>query len=99
MRFRLSTAHPHPILAHMVQGPTLTDVRVRNTRDSHIIFEAVAQRILPLITRRLTNVERRDFIRPGSVFVWEERGPESGSSGVSRPASPLAPTLRMLTFA
>lgn len=68
----------------MMQGPTLTDVRVRNTRDSHVIFEAVARRVLPLITRRLTNVERRDFIRPGSVFVWEERGPESGSSGVRR---------------
>jgi len=64
-----------------MQGPTLTNVRVRNTRDSQIIFEAVAHEVLPLITRRLTGNERRDFIRPGSVFVWEERGPESGSSG------------------
>ncbi|KAF9653970.1 hypothetical protein BDM02DRAFT_1138394 [Thelephora ganbajun] len=64
-----------------MQGPTLTDIRVRNTSDSQIIFEAVARRVLPLITRRLTSIERRDFIQPGSVFVWEERGPESGSSG------------------
>jgi len=67
-----------------MQGPTLTDIRVRGTRDSHVIFEAVARKVLPLITKRLTSIERRDFIRPGSVFVWEERGPESGSSGVSR---------------
>jgi len=65
----------------MMQGPTLTDVLVRGTRDSQIIFEAVARGILPLITRRLAGNERRDFIRPGSVFVWEERGPEAGSSG------------------
>lgn len=77
-----NTPYPEPV--NMAQGPTLTDVRVRNTRDSHIIFGAVAQGALPLITRRLTNTERRDFIRPGSVFVWEERGPESGSSGVRR---------------
>ena len=83
-----------------MQGPTLTDARVRNTRDSHIIFEAVARRALPLITRRLTSSERRDFIRPGSVFVWEERGPESGSSGVSRRRLlPLASdTAYILTF-
>jgi hypothetical protein len=78
----LNTPYPEPV--DMAQGPTLTDVRVRNTRDSHVIFGAVAQGALPLITRRLTSTERRDFIRPGSVFVWEERGPESGSSGVRR---------------
>ena len=72
-----------------MQEPTLTDIRVRNTRDSHVIFEAVARKDLPLITKRLTSIERRDFIRPGSVFVWEERGPESGSSGVSRRGLPL----------
>ena len=76
-----------------MQGPTLTDIRVRNTRDSHIIFEAVARRVLPLITRRLTSIERRDSIRPGSVFVWEERGPESGSSGVSRRLRLVSDTL------
>jgi len=59
----------------------LTDVLVRSTSDSQVIFEAVAQKLLPLITKRLTPIERRDLIRPGSVFVWEERGPESGSSG------------------
>ena len=68
---------------HMMSRPTLTDVLVRSTSDSQIIFEAVAQKLLPLITKRLTPIERRDLIRPGSVFVWEERGPESGSSGVS----------------
>ena len=66
-----------------MQRPTLTDVLVRSTSDSQVIFEAVAQKLLPLITKRLTPIERRELIRPGSVFVWEERGPESGSSGVS----------------
>lgn len=92
---RISESHsplPHLILrtrTYLMQGPTLTDTRVRNTVDSHVIFEAVAQRVLPLITRRLTSIERREYIRPGSVFVWEERGPESGSSGVSRRGPPL----------
>ena len=85
----------HPKSRDRMQGPTLTDLRVRNTRDSHIIFEAVARRILPLITRRLTSIERRECIRPGSVFVWEERGPESGSSGVR--GRHWFPTPRILT--
>lgn len=67
----------------MTQRPTLSDVLVRSTGDGQIIFEAVARKFLPLITKRLTPMERRDLIRPGSVFVWEERGPESGLNGVS----------------
>jgi len=67
--------------AHTMQRPTLTNVCVRNTSDGQVIFEAVAKKILPLITKRLTPVERRELIRPGSVFVWEERGPDSRSSG------------------
>ena len=73
----------HSATAQMIQRPTLTDVLVRSTSDSHVIFQAVAQKLLPLITKRLTHEERRDLIRPGSVFVWEERGPESGSGEVS----------------
>ena len=66
-----------------MQEPTLTDVLVKSTSDGQVIFEAVARGMLPMITKRLTPIERRDLIRPGSVFVWEERGPECGSSGVS----------------
>ena len=75
--------------AHTMQRPTLTNVCVRNTSDGQVIFEAVANGDLPLITKRLTPVERRELIRPGSVFVWEERGPDSRSSGVSRRGLPL----------
>lgn len=76
-----------------MQGPTLANVLVRDSRDCHIIFEAVSRRVLPLITRRLTSIERRELIRPGSVFVWEERGPESGSSRVRRRPLPLVSDL------
>ena len=66
-----------------MEGPTLTGHRVRSGWDARLIFHAVAQQQLPLIVRRLTNEERRAYIRPGSVFVWEERGPTSQATGVS----------------
>lgn len=78
-----------------MQRPTLTDVLIRSTRDGQVIFEAVAQELLPLITKRLTSIERQELIRPGSVFVWEERGPESGTSGVSGRGH-WTPTCRLL---
>jgi len=62
--------------------PTLINTRVRSTRDARLIFHAVVNNELPLITRRLTSEERRTYIRSGSVFVWEERGLTSESTGV-----------------
>ncbi|KAL1746552.1 Gti1/Pac2 family-domain-containing protein [Schizophyllum fasciatum] len=54
------------------QPPTCTNLRVRTPEDARVIFHAVALNILPLVTRRLDNEERRS-IASGSVYVWEER--------------------------
>jgi len=63
-----------PVLPPMpVQRPTAEGIRVRTPADAHVIFHAVALRILPMITRRLDTEERR-AISSGCVFVWEERG-------------------------
>ncbi|KAL0576337.1 hypothetical protein V5O48_005635 [Marasmius crinis-equi] len=37
--------------------------------------------ILPMVTRRL-DTEERSLITPGSVYVWEERGPHAELTGV-----------------
>jgi len=66
-----------------MERPTLSGLWVRSTKDARLIFHAVAQEKLPLIVRRLTNDERRAYIRTGSVFVWEERGSTSKSTGGS----------------
>ena len=42
-----------------MQHPTLTNVRIRSTRDALQIFYAVARNILPMTTRRLDAEERR----------------------------------------
>ncbi|KAL1734789.1 Gti1/Pac2 family-domain-containing protein [Schizophyllum commune] len=54
------------------QPPTCMNLRVRTPEDARVIFHAVALNILPLVTRRLDNEERRS-IASGSVYVWEER--------------------------
>ncbi|KAI0692138.1 Gti1/Pac2 family-domain-containing protein [Cerioporus squamosus] len=46
-------------------------LHLRDARDAHVVFEAVRQGILPLITRRLTASEREQ-LASGNVFVWEE---------------------------
>ena len=56
----------------MPQRPTCTGIRVRSVHDAHIIFHGVMHRILPMVTRRLDTDERR-MVRPGNVYVWEER--------------------------
>ena len=61
-----------PPLRSAMQHPTLTNVRIRSTRDALQIFYAVARRVLPMITRRLDAEERRAIV-PGNVYVWEER--------------------------
>lgn len=59
----------------------MQNVRIRSTRDAHQIFLGVARNVLPLITRRLDAEERR-AIRPGNVYVWEERGNNSEATGL-----------------
>lgn len=62
--------------------PTLTliyAIDLRDARDAHIVFEAVRLNILPLVTRRLTTVEREQ-LTSGNVFVWEEAEHKQGNS-------------------
>ena len=54
----------------------------RSPQDAQVIFHAVAVGVLPMVTRRLDTEERR-AIMSGSVFVWEERGPNPEATGVS----------------
>ena len=65
-----------------MQRPTCTDVRVRSVSDALVIFYAVSIGVLPIVSRRLDSEERR-CIRSGSVYVWEERGPDAEATGVS----------------
>ena len=71
-----------------MQRPTCTDIRVRSVADALIIFYAVSKGTLPIVSRRLDSEERR-CIRSGSVYVWEERGPDAEATGVSLLSSPL----------
>jgi hypothetical protein len=73
-----------------MQRPTCTDIRIRSVADALIIFYAVSKGILPIVSRRLDSEERR-CIRSGSVYVWEERGPDAEATGVS-------PSVHTLTF-
>ena len=65
-----------------MQRPTCTEIRVRSVSDALVIFYAVSKGILPIVSRRLDSEERRS-IRSGSVYVWEERGPDAEATGVS----------------
>jgi hypothetical protein len=65
-----------------MQRPTCTEIRVRSVSDALVIFYAVSKGILPIVSRRLDSEERR-CIRSGSVYVWEERGPDAEATGVS----------------
>ncbi|KAI0764135.1 Gti1/Pac2 family-domain-containing protein [Irpex lacteus] len=55
----------------------LTIPDLRDARDAHIVFEAVRLNILPLITRRLTTLEREQLVS-GNVFVWQEAEHKQG---------------------
>jgi len=72
-----------------MQRPTCTDIRIRSVADALVVFFAVSKGILPIVSRRLDSEERR-CIRSGSVYVWEERGPDAEATGVS--PSVLTPT-------
>ncbi|KAI0001264.1 Gti1/Pac2 family-domain-containing protein [Russula compacta] len=64
-----------------MQRPTCTDIRVRSVSDALVIFYAVSIGVLPIVSRRLDSEERR-CIRSGSVYVWEERGPDAEATGL-----------------
>ncbi|KAF8070448.1 Gti1/Pac2 family-domain-containing protein [Lyophyllum atratum] len=64
-----------------MQRATCTGLRIRSPADARVIFHAVLLNILPMVTRRLDN-EERGLITPGSVYVWEERGPHAELTGV-----------------
>lgn len=66
-----------------MQRTTCTDIRIRSPADARVIFHAVLLNLLPMVTRRL-DAEERALISPGSVYVWEERGPHGDLTGVSR---------------
>lgn len=46
---------------------------VQTPRDAYLLLEACRVGKLYRITRRLTDLERSQIIRPGAVFVWEEK--------------------------
>ncbi|TDL20790.1 hypothetical protein BD410DRAFT_725210 [Rickenella mellea] len=52
--------------------PTHFNLRVRDTRDAQIVFEAVRRGVLKSVSRRLNAAERSAFIQSGAIFVWEE---------------------------
>lgn len=54
------------------QQPTLNNVRIRTAQDALQVFYGVARNTLTLLSRRLDTDERRQ-IRPGNVYVWEDR--------------------------
>lgn len=65
-----------------MQRATCTGIRIRSPSDARVVFHAVVLDILPMVTRRL-DTEERSLISPGSVYVWEERGPHAELTGVS----------------
>ncbi|RPD52826.1 hypothetical protein L227DRAFT_568337 [Lentinus tigrinus ALCF2SS1-6] len=54
------------------QTPTITSMRIRSVRDAEIILHAVALGLLPMVVHRLADEERL-ALRPGCIYVWEER--------------------------
>ncbi|EEB92400.1 hypothetical protein MPER_09096 [Moniliophthora perniciosa FA553] len=64
-----------------MQRATCTGLRIRSPSDARVIFHAVLLNVLPMVTRRLDS-EERSLITPGTVYVWEERGPQAEITGV-----------------
>ncbi|KAI0358641.1 hypothetical protein OH77DRAFT_1518636 [Trametes cingulata] len=65
-----------------MQRPTLTNVHIRSAADAHKLFYAVQLGLLPKIEKRL-DANERAALRPGDVYVWEEKGPNADSFSVS----------------
>lgn len=64
-----------------MQRATITGIRIRSPADARVIFHSVFLDIFPMVTRRL-DTEERSLITTGSVYVWEERGPQAELTGV-----------------
>lgn len=64
-----------------MQQPTCIKTRIRSTTDAHVVFRAVQLGILPMVKRRL-DAEERLALCSGSVYVWEERGPNTEITGL-----------------
>lgn len=47
-------------------------MRVRNVHDAQVILHAVAEGKLPMVRRRLDDDDRQ-ALKPGCIYVWEER--------------------------
>ncbi|KDN49755.1 hypothetical protein RSAG8_01820, partial [Rhizoctonia solani AG-8 WAC10335] len=52
--------------------PTLKGVTVNSVHSALIIFYAVSLKLLPKVEQRL-NVDERESLTTGDVYVWEER--------------------------
>ena len=63
-----------------MQQPTLTDVHIRTVADAHKLFYAVQLGMLPKIERRL-DAHERNALKPGNVYIWEEKGPGAVGGG------------------
>ena len=61
-----------------MERPTHPRLHVRNVYDAQKVLEAVRTNRLRLVTRRLNEAERHNFICSGSLFVWEESDDENG---------------------
>ena len=78
-----SPSSPPPlIMSSAMQRPTLTNVHIRSAADAHKLFYAVQLGLLPKIEKRL-DANERAALRPGDVYVWEEKGPNTDSFSVS----------------
>lgn len=62
---------------------------VETTGDALHLIEAARQGMIPRITRRLNDLERRAMIRSGSIFIFsdEESGIKRWTEGLSWSAS------------
>ena len=86
----LAKASPPMSNMRPTQRPTATNIRVRSTRDANTLFHAVTLGILPIVSRRLDAADRA-ALRPGCVYIWEERSPgtlgntsDGGGMGMER---------------
>ncbi|TFK30109.1 hypothetical protein FA15DRAFT_198049 [Coprinopsis marcescibilis] len=61
-----------------MQQATHPRLHVRDAHDAHVVFEAVRQGFLRPVTRRLNEMERSTYVRPGAVFVWFECEDDAG---------------------
>ncbi|KAF8604419.1 hypothetical protein BDV93DRAFT_471933 [Ceratobasidium sp. AG-I] len=75
-------SHPSPSPTHYIPRTRAThqSLHIRSAHDAHVIFEAVRQMWLPMVTHRLSLVDC-NLLGPGQVFCWEQ---ENGESGIER---------------